>query len=212
MASLTKSIVALLALLVINGYPPAVNRYDGHWWLEASKREQKGFLDGVQDCLMADAGEVSFRQASTARVLPLITEEYQRPAKVATAVLDLFRRLAPVQASQPRPQPKLPPGDVRPRVPEAATEVQAGRHGIYVGGYWALIEDIQRRGFIEGYLECHHALPNARATYSRPADWYVSKISDWYFVRPAGEEAFVPTEKDGIPVADVLLRFRDAGK
>jgi hypothetical protein len=69
-------------------------------------------------------------------------------------------------------------------------------------GHWSL-------AYIQGFLECYSKhTKREHGTFSKPAEWYVKAITDWYGLEEGHPEVInVSRRYDKIP--EVLFRFRD---
>lgn len=76
-------------------------------------------------------------------------------------------------------------------------ELWPERYAYYDGMYWSSPAEDQEFGFVEGYVSC---LPDGRAVYPHPTQYYVDKIDEWYGSGP------VDRTYEKIPV--VLSKFR----
>jgi hypothetical protein len=118
-----------------------------------------------------------------------ITHFYKtHPAARTVPIVDVGRR---VEEESP------------PARPSRGGEVWTNPHGYFDGTYWSQrYYDDARQAFLEGYLSCLRTrVSKPTGTYSRPAAYYVPKISGYISAHP----------KTGYneAIADILSRFRD---
>jgi hypothetical protein len=171
--------------------------YDGKWWLSLNERQRLSFIDGHQSCYYYMVNPKGPFEENIGLYRDRINAYLEKhPDATNEMVDDLLWRVANPPYSQP--PPKSAPGG------EEWTE----KWGYYNGDdYWQLGTDEDHLAFIQGFLECYDRHTNhPNGTFSKPREWYVKAISDWYGFGPD-----VPIvkghENDGIP--DVLFRFRD---
>jgi hypothetical protein len=81
------------------------------------------------------------------------------------------------------------------------------RHGIFAGEYWRKSEPEHQLGFLEGYLDCWRKEGLKSAKFSKPANWYRGRISEWYGT--TGDQAEYREDRREEKIADVLRRYRD---
>jgi hypothetical protein len=85
-------------------------------------------------------------------------------------------------------------------------EIQPGKHGVFVGDYWRQMEELQRLGFLQGFIECQRRDPRSTAQFSRSDEWYVSEISRFFGIR----EDEMDLTKEYVPIADAIFRLKDS--
>lgn len=161
--------------------------YDGNWWLAKEVDERQAFIDGSDDCMTWVAHVKGL--GTGYQLEEKITRFYKtHPTARTMPVVDVGRKVV-----QESPPPK----------PSQGGEVWTNAHGYFDGTYWTqLYYDTARQTFLEGYLWCMRTCGSKpRETYSRPAAYYVPKISTYIAAHPktAYNEA----------IADILSRFRD---
>lgn len=163
--------------------------YDGYWWLQAEAGEKSGFLNGAADCLVWTAHE-KWVSHSTDWVSPKIAGYYQtHTSDRAVPIIDVWRKLV---------------SEAPPATPSKGGEVYASPHGYFTGLYWRQSSELERLGFLEGYLSCLRTrVPSPAENYSAPASYYAEKITDYVFEHP---------ETENVAIAAILARFRDAPK
>ncbi len=161
--------------------------YDGNWWLTKEVDERQAFIDGAGDCMTWVAHVKGLGTGS--QLEGKITQFYNtHPEDRRVPVVDVGRKV-----EEESPPPKRSQGG----------EVWTNRHGYLDGTYWSqLYYDDARQAFLEGYLSClRTCVSKPTETYSRPAAYYLPKISGYIKAHPktAYNEA----------IADILSRFRD---
>jgi hypothetical protein len=164
--------------------------YDGNWWLTKEVDERQAFIDGSGDCLIWVAHVKGL--GTGYEMEEKITRFYKtHPAAKRMPVVDVGRKVV-----KESPPPK----------PSRGGEVWTNPHGYLNGTYWSqLYYDATRQAFLEGYLSClRTCVSKPTQTYSRPAAYYVPKISKYIAAHPrtAYDEA----------IADILSRLRDNPK
>jgi hypothetical protein len=150
--------------------------------------ERYAFMAGLGDCLTSVA-HVKAPPGTGYQFEQKITRYYKtHPVERGVLVVDVWRKVA-----QESPLPKASPGG----------EVWTNPHGYLDGTYWSqLYYYAARQTFLEGYLSClRTCVSKPTETYSRPAAYYLHKISSYIAAHPktAYNEA----------IADILSRFRD---
>ncbi|MGH8397744.1 MAG: hypothetical protein ACRETA_05810 [Gammaproteobacteria bacterium] len=173
--------------------------YDGHWWLLAPNNEQYGFLNGFFDCYFYEyRGSAHFSYSVDVYQLD-ITKYFQ--GNVSDLNEPILRVL--LQFHDPRGFKIIDP------YAEPANGQRGGKDGLY----WMQISansgpQLEQRGFIEGYLECHVRLNhNKGGAFSRPPAEYVSLITQWYgFKRDTDDVDLV---RQPTAIANVLFKFQD---
>jgi hypothetical protein len=163
--------------------------YDGKWWSAADPGERSGFLNGAADCLTSVAHE-KWVSRSIEWAVPKITDYYKtHTADNGVPVVDAWRKVL---------------SEAPPETPRKGGEVHANPHGYYDGQYWREGSDLERRGFLQGYLWCLRTrVQSPSETYSRPVSYYVERISDYVGKHP---------KSDNEAIATILSRFRDKPK
>lgn len=165
-------------------------QFDGNWWRSVGIAERTGFLAGYLDCDISDAGDTQMRYVAWNVVEPKITEYYEnRPSERNAPVALVLGKLAP---------PGLHAGTGGEAYPE--------KHGIFDGEYWRQSMPQHRLGFIEGYLECQRSAGKPVGRFSRSADWYVARISQWYGLKADDSADWNRTPEK---IANVLQLLRD---
>lgn len=170
--------------------------YDGKWWISLKKELRLSFVDGYIVCYQNMVNAKEFDEDIRLyrdRINAYLTEH---PESARESVSDLMSRMAHPPYSRP------------PAKHAAGGETYPGRWGLYNGDdYWQLGTDEEHLTFIQGFLDCYDKHTNhPNGTFSKPLEWYVKAIDDWYGYGPN-----VPVIKsrvnDGIP--DVLFHFHD---
>ena len=189
-------IAAVLCLSAVALATDVREHYDGKWWLSLKKEQRLSYVDAYTVCyqkmVKAEAFDEDIRLYRD-RINAYLREH---PQSAQDAVSDLLWRVANPPYS--RPAANHAPGG----------ETYSGRWGLYNGDdYWQLGTDEEHLAFLQGFLDCYEKHTNhPDGTFSKPREWYVKAIDDWYGYGPN-----VPIVKshvnDGIP--DVLFRFRD---
>jgi hypothetical protein len=99
---------------------------------------------------------------------------------------------------------------VEPKHPEVARhggEKYSEKHGYFDGEYWRTSEPEHQLWFIEGYLDCWRKEGLRSAKFSKPANWYQGRISEWYGT--TGDPAAYRDDRREEKIANVLWRYRD---
>lgn len=188
-----KRVIAFCLALCCTLAAQTAKVYDGAWWNSVSVEQRTGFLAGYIDCAVYDAGEKRYEAVSWNIAEKAVTTGYGADAsELKTPVSSMLVRFIETQK----------PGTIQP-----GGEVYPGKHGIFNGEYWRQSLPAHRLGFIEGYLERHVKIANSKASYSRPAAWYVNQISNWYGIK-TGDPGEIDTKRSPAKIADVLYLFR----
>jgi hypothetical protein len=197
------SAAALMSILVPLAAASANDAYNGDWWLSVNERQRKGFVHGFVLCYSQLADHQLFQESYAAystRLQEYLREHAQQSSESMNVLL--LRMAAPPYArpvrrtrSEGNDTPKQL--DAKWGAHEDADDWRAGRD-------WDL-------GYIQGFLECYAKDTKSKyGTFSRPADWYVKAISDWYGIKDDDPDSIdAKREKDKIP--EVLFHFRDTG-
>jgi hypothetical protein len=119
--------------------------------------------------------------------VPRITDYYRtHAADDAVPVVEAWRKVL---------------SEAPPETPPKGGEVHANPHGYYDGLYWCQGSDLERKGFLEGYLWCLRTrVQSPSETYSRSISYYVGKINDYIQKHPKSDEEAIAT---------ILSKFRD---
>jgi hypothetical protein len=169
------------------GSKPLIS-YDGNWWFLADRDERLAFVYGCTDCLAYTAKVKWLSDSTMEGNMARITNYYQNhPADKATPIVEIWRSAQ----SEGSPEPPHPKGG----------EAYTNPHGIFDGWYWLGGSELQRKGFVEGYLSCFRRhVQSPSETYSQPINYYVEKINSYFEKNPrSGDES----------IANILSKFCD---
>lgn len=151
------------------------------WFTSASGQEIRGFLVGYDDCLPNPAERMlPGWYLPTETLIHKIASYYDLHAH---SNLDVGTVALKVAASTPKP----------PR--SGGGEVYKNRHGYYDGLWWQT-PNLERLGYVEGYLTCL-GQPSSR----NHSQGLVAAITSWYNKHPSKEDR---------PIASVLTEFLKA--
>lgn len=167
--------------------------YNGQWWLSASKDRRSEFIAGFCDCAISDNSQDKLGSVSWHILEPMVTEIYeQHGSDLKTPVTSVLMDV--------RFQNKFRTAKGGERYP--------AKHGVFDGEYWRQMLPEERLGFIEGYIVCQKKYGKPEAVFSQAAEWYSSKISQWYGIKP-NEPGEINGKRNTIAIADVLYRFKN---
>lgn len=188
-----RGVLALGAVLLGFVSAAADGLRDGTWWKTISVEAQTAFAAGFIDCATYDANETRLSDSSWHELQAQTSEHYRALAK------DSSRPVVSVmmQVARPRKLPSQPGGEVYP-----------GKHGIFDGNFWRMMKADQQLAFLDGYLDCLKAQRVKAPVFLRPAEWYRSKVSDWFGTKPEDQGA-IRSDREEEKIANVLWRFGD---
>jgi hypothetical protein len=197
-----------LMLLVLGGSPPlqisaaqGKDNYVGKWWLAANEYQRLAFVDGYITCYYYMVDPKRPFQENIKLYVKRVDEYLEQHPQAGDEPVDalLWRAASPPYS---KPPIKHAPGG------EEAKE----KWGFYDGGnYWLLGQDSQKLGFIQGFLHCYDKrTDHPEGMFSKPREWYVKAIDDWYGDEPHHPSAIVKSRVDD-KVPEVLFRFSDKG-
>jgi hypothetical protein len=143
------------------------------------------------DCVVFEKGESGRFTENWRGYEEALTQQLRtHPADLRLPITDLLERIEPTVAKTAR---------------LSGGEVQPGKHGVFVGDYWRQMEELQRLGFLQGFIECQRRDARSTARFSRSDEWYVSEISRFFGIR----EDEMDTTKEYVPIADAIFRLKD---
>lgn len=96
----------------------------------------------------------------------------------------------------------------RPPTPNESAQASAAKWGVNNDGdEWRGTSSFQL-GYVQGFLECYSKhTKHTDGIFSRPPEWYVKAIAEWYGTGINPEKINATRQHDKIP--DVLFRFPD---
>jgi len=172
------------------------NRYDGKWWLSVEEHERVYVIEGYTNCYQfLPKPEIKFVESSRAYESRLRTylEAHAESLKEPVETL-LWKMASPVYA-----QP----------LDNSGGEKWKGKWGYANGDLWSQMSDLDRLGFIKGFLDCYsRSTKSEQGTFSKPRRSYMKAISKWYGVKADDPGEIIPDRKE-TKIPDVLFRFHD---
>jgi YD repeat-containing protein len=168
---------------------------DGRSWISATKEQRLGFFEGYAACYLNDAGgKIRFNESGYAYEPRLTDYLKKNPAEATKSIEELLWKMA----SPPYAQ----------KIKRLRGEVHKGKYGYLDGDHWRQAPS-ERLGLIEGFLYCYsrHA-QSPIGTFSKPASYYVSAVSDWYGVEEDDPGEIAPSRMNA-KIPDVLFKLRD---
>jgi len=167
----------------------ASQHFDGKWWSATNSEERSGFINGVADCLTWSAHEEGFN-ATPEQLMDKITRFYkQHPESTDLTVVDVWRKIVGDHALNNGATPQ--------------GETWKNPHWYLDGFWWGEAVEVERFGFLEGYLWCMRTyVPAPSEKYSKPVGFYVEKVDT--FVMANGS-----SKANREAVALILRHYRD---
>ena len=160
--------------------------YDGVWWHSVDRDTRIGWLAGYIDCETRH-GNKALLGVSWYNLELDVSRFYETdPNRTHFGIVDVLQKITASRASV------------------AKTSSHGELSGGFDGEYWRQTPE-QRQGFVKGYLGCYTNLKGKKASFSKPASWYVAEMSKWYGIK---DDDIDPKRAD-VAIDTVLFRFKD---
>jgi hypothetical protein len=173
----------LALILAVAVCAPAQTTFDGNWWVTTGKEQRSGFLAGYLDCGSSDLGHSWMGEVPWARLEVKVSEYFAaHPAERKRLVGEVMAEFS---------------GLARRR---SGGEEHPEKHGIFDAMFWWKASAEERRGFVEGYLECRYRNVPKVAAFRHVPEWYVPRITSWYGMTETGANR----DRAAAKIADVM--------
>lgn len=157
-----------------------------------------GFVKGFVICYLNLVDQTPFRGFSFDTLSTSLTKYLQEHPESQSL---------PAESSLLKVSMLLPKRKSFAKPDETASEMAAKRGTNNDGDEWRGVDTFQL-GYIEGFLQCYSRHTKQEyGTFSKPPDWYVNAIADWYGTGPEPEESNPSRASEKIP--ELLFRLRD---